>query len=231
MARLDRLATVKEVAQLGAVLGREFAYDLLQAVSPLDEATLQQGLAQSRRGRTALPAGAATAGNLSSSSMPSSRMRPISRCSRAPGSSTTSALPRCWRAQFPETAETQPELLAHHYTEAGLSEQAVGYWQRAGQRAVERSALCGSDQPPHQGTGAAQAPCQTPRAYPAGTDRADHSRPGVDGHKGFAAPEVEQAYARARELCQQVGDTPQLFPVLRGLWVFYIVAGGVPDGA
>ena len=49
--------------------------------------------------------------------------------------------------------------------------------------------------------------------------------------KGYAAPEVEKAYTRARELCQQVGETPQLFPVLWGLWVFYLSAGGVTDGA
>ena len=75
-----------------------------------------------------------------SSSTPSSRKPPISRCSRANGSSTICRPCTCLEQHFPDIAETQPELLAHHYTEAGLPAQAIPYWQRAGQRAVERSA-------------------------------------------------------------------------------------------
>ena len=70
MARLDQLHTAKEVAQLGAVLGREFAYEMLQALTTQDEATVQAGLAQLVGGGTAVPAGAAAAGHLYASSMP-----------------------------------------------------------------------------------------------------------------------------------------------------------------
>jgi class 3 adenylate cyclase len=100
MARLDRLATVKAVAQLGATIGRTFAYELLQVVSPLDEAALQHGLRQlveaelvyQRGGRRRRP---------TRSSMRSSRTRRISRCCGATVSSTTSALRRCWPSGFP----------------------------------------------------------------------------------------------------------------------------------
>ena len=71
--------------------------------------------------------------------------------------------------QFPETKETQPELLAHHYTEAGLIEQAIPYWQQAGERATQRSAYVEAISSPHQGAGGAQDPARHSRARPART--------------------------------------------------------------
>src|SRR4029453_10627575 len=115
----------------------------------------------------------------------------------------------------------QPELLAHHYTEAGLAEQAVGYWQQAGRKATQRSAHVEAIVHLNKGL-------ELLRALPDTLERTQHELvlqtllgPALIVSKSFAAPEVEQAYTRARELCQRVGDTPQLFPVLRGLWVFY----------
>ena len=101
MARLDRLATVKALAQLGATLGREFSYELLQAVAPLDEATLQRGLHAVGGGGVALPAGAAAAGDLPLQACPDPGGGLSVVAARAPGSSTISALPRCWRRSFP----------------------------------------------------------------------------------------------------------------------------------
>jgi predicted ATPase len=139
MARLDRLSTVRELAQLGAVLGREFSYELLQAVAPVDEATLQQGMAQLvnadlvyQRGlpprslyifKHALIQDAAY-----QSLLKSTRQQYHQRIAQV------------LAERFPDITETQPELLAQHYTEAGFVQQAVAYWQRAGQRANERSA-------------------------------------------------------------------------------------------
>ena len=128
-------------------------------------------------------------------------------------------------AQFPETAEVEPELLAHHCTEAGLTEQAVGYWQKAGQRASERSAHVEAVAHLTKGLELLATLPDTP-------ERAQHELgmqttlgPALMTIKGFAAPEVEHAYTRARALCRQVGETPQLFPVLWGLWLFYEVHG------
>ena len=123
--------------------------------------------------------------------------------------------------QFPEIVATQPELLAHHLTEAGHPAQAVGYWQLAGERAVGRSANLEAIS--HLTTGLAVL-----QTLPETADRIQQELllettlgPALMITKGFAAPEVEQAYARARVLCQRVGETPQLFSVLRGLWQFY----------
>jgi predicted ATPase len=125
--------------------------------------------------------------------------------------------------QFPETVETQPELLAHHYTEAGLYTPAVEYWQRAGEGAVQRSAHVEAVH--HLTTG-----LELLHALPESLSRTQHEL-GLQAAlgatlmatKGFSAAEVVQVYARARELCQQVGNTPQLFTVLGGLCHYYTV--------
>jgi len=124
-------------------------------------------------------------------------------------------------AQFPDTKERQPELLAHHYTEAGLREQAIPYWQQAGQHAIARSA--NMEAISHLTTG-----LELLKALPATPERTQQELmlqialgAPLIGAKGFGSAEVGEAYGRARELCQHLGETPQLFPVLWGLWGFY----------
>jgi predicted ATPase len=124
--------------------------------------------------------------------------------------------------RFPEIVETQPEWLAHHYTEAGLAEHAIPYWQRAGEHARDRGAPLEAIS--HVTTGIAllttlpETPARTQQAVTL------HLALGaaLQMAKGFAAPEVEQAYTQAYALCQQVGETPALVPVLYGLWRFYL---------
>ena len=139
MARLDRLATVKALAQLGATLGREFSYDLLQAVSPWDEETLQRGLHQLVEAeflyQQGLPPQATY--TFKHALIQEAAYQSLFRSTRQ---QHHQRIAQVLEERFPETCETQPELLAHHYTEAGLMEPAVRYWQRAGQRAIERSA-------------------------------------------------------------------------------------------
>jgi TOMM system kinase/cyclase fusion protein len=224
MARLDRLATVKSLAQLGATLGREFSYDLLQAVSPWDEATLQRGLHQLvaaeflyQRGlppqATYLFKHALIQEAAYQSLLRSTRQRHHQRIAQV------------LESRFPELGDTQPELLAHHYTEAGLSEQAMGYWQQAGQRAIERSAHVEAVAHLAKGLKVLQTLPDTPERAQQELVLQTTLGPALMATKGFAAPEVERVYARARELCRHMADTPQLFPVLWGLWLFYEVRG------
>ena len=123
--------------------------------------------------------------------------------------------------QFPETAETQPELLAHHYTEAGLIAQAVSYWHKASQRASDRSA--NMEAISHLTAGIALL-----QTLPETSERTQQALTlhlalgaALQMAKGNAAPEVEQAYTQAYALCQQVGETPELVPVLFGLLRYY----------
>jgi predicted ATPase len=131
-------------------------------------------------------------------------------------------------AQFPGIAETQPELLAHHYTEAGCREPAVGYWQRAGERALQRSANVEAIQHLTRGLQVLAALPETPARDQQELDLQMVLGPALVAIKGWAAPEVEQTYTRARALCQQVGETPQLFPALQGLCWFYLTRGALP---
>jgi predicted ATPase len=222
MARLDRLATVREVAQLGATLGRAFAYELLRAVSPQDEATLQHALARLveaellyQRGvppqATYLFKHALIQDAAYQSLLRSTRQRYHQRIAQV------------LEAQFPGMAETQPELLAHHYTEAGLSAQALPYWQRAGQRASERSAHVEAIAHLTRGLEVLQTLPDTPERTQQELVLQTTLGPALLATKGYAAPEVGKVYARAQELCQQIGETPQIFATLYGLYYFHVI--------
>ena len=117
-------------------------------------------------------------------------------------------------AQFQEVVATQPELLAHHLTEGGHPERAVGYWQRAGERAVGRSANLEAISHLTTGLAVLQTLSETPERIQQELLLETTLGPALMITKGFAAPEVEHAYARARALCQRVGETPQLFSIV-----------------
>jgi TOMM system kinase/cyclase fusion protein len=221
MARLDRLATVKGLAQLGATLGREFSYELLQAVAPWDEGTLQRGLQQLVEAEFLYQRGVPPQATyvFKHALIQEAAYQSLLRSTRQ---QYHQHIAQVVEVRFPEVCETQPELLAHHYTEAGVLAQAVPYWQRAGQRALERSANL-------EAVAHLRKALEVLATLPDTLERAQQELdlqtilgPALINTKGQAAPEVLHAYARARQLCQQVGETPQLFRVLRGLWYFYL---------
>jgi len=126
-------------------------------------------------------------------------------------------------ARFPDLCETQPELLAHHYTEAGLIAHATPYWQQAGQRAVQRSAHAEAIAHFRKGLDLLTIVPDSPARARQELSLQVALGPALMVAKGWGAPEVEPVYARARELSQQVEESPELFPVLWGLWRFYFV--------
>jgi class 3 adenylate cyclase len=134
MARLDRLGTAKEIGQLGATLGREFSYELLQAVSPLDDETLQHGLQQLVAAELVYQRGLLPQAHylFKHALIQDTAYQSLLKSTRQ---QYHRQIGQVLEDRFPETIEAQPELLAHHYTEAGLIEQAIPYWQQAGQRA------------------------------------------------------------------------------------------------
>ena len=184
MARLDRLGPAKEVAQIGAAIGREFSHALLAAVARQPEAELQSaldrlvglGCCSGRACRRMRPI---------CSSTHWCRMRPTARCFASRDVRFTPASPKVLESQFAEIAENQPELLARHCTEAGLIEKAANLWGKAGQRSLERSALV-------------EAVEQFKRGSRADRDFARYPRP---------APRANQSSGRAHNVansCQRV---------------------------
>ena len=139
MVRLDQLNRSKEVAQLGAVLGREFAYALLQAIAPQDEETLQAGLAQLVEAELLYQRGRPPRARYlyKHAFIQDAAYASLLRSTRQ---QVHQQVAQVLEARFPAVVETQPELVAQHYTAAGCTEQAVIYWQRAGQHASDRSA-------------------------------------------------------------------------------------------
>jgi predicted ATPase len=222
MARLDRLSAARELAQLGAVLGREFAYDVLQAVAPVDEMMLQHGLAQLVEAELVYQRGLPPRSRylFKHALIQDAAYQSLLKSTRQ---QYHQRIAQVLEARFPDTVETQPELVAQHYTEAGLAEQAVTYWQRAGARALQRSANAEAIAHCHKGLELLSTLPQTPARLQHELAVQITLGPALIATKGNAAPEVEHIYTRARALCQQVGDTPHLFRVLRGLWLFYNV--------
>jgi len=215
MARLDRLASVRLVAQIGAAIGREFPYALLRAVSRLPEDELQASLARlvaselvSGRGtppeavyafKHALVQDAAHA-----SLLRSSRQQLHAQIAEA------------LEIQFPETMENQPELFAQHYAEAGLAEKSVACWGMAGQRSAARSAMV-------------EAAAQLQRGLDQLAllpDTSERKRQELEfwsalgavllAVKGQAAPETGDAFARAQELWEKLGSPTEFLQVPYG---------------
>lgn len=211
MARLDRLAPVREIAQIGATLGREFTYELLKAVSSLNEDSLQQGLRRLVDTELVFQSGVppqarylfkhALVQDTAYQSLLKSRRQQLHQ-----------QVAQVLVEQFPETVETQPELVAHHYTEAGLIEQAIPHWRQAGERAVKRSA--NAEAISHLTKG-----LELVKMLPDTSDRAQQELllqttlgPALIAIKGYGSSEVARSYRRALELCRQIGETPSSIP-------------------
>jgi class 3 adenylate cyclase/predicted ATPase len=219
MARLDQLATAKEVAQFGAVLGREFPYDMLKAVSSQDEATVQDGLARLvaaellyQRGRPprarytfkhALIQDAAYASLL-----------------RSTRQQVHQQVAQLLEARFPEIVETQPEVVAQHYTAAGCTEPAVRYWRRAGQQASDRSAYAEARQHLTAGLEVLTTVPETPARHQHELELLTALAVVLGVTKGQAAPELEPVLTQAGALAQQVGEASQHVAVLHTLYRF-----------
>jgi predicted ATPase len=222
MARLDRLGAAKQVAQLGATIGREFSHTLLQAVAPVEEGVLQRGLAQLLDAELLYQRGVPPQARyrfkhalIQETAYQSLLTRSRQQVHRQ--------IAQVLEAQEPETTTRHPEILAQHYMAAGLPAQALPYWQQAGQRAVERSAS--PEALAHLQHGLAAL-----AALPDSRERRQQEfqlhaalGPVCMAVYGHAAPEVKQAYGRALELSQELQDTPALFPVLAGLAKFSIM--------
>jgi predicted ATPase len=224
-ARIDHLPpTAKRVLHLAAVLGKDVPLALLEAMAALPPPTLLQGLQHLQAAEFLalthlLPAPAYT--------FKHALTQEVAYTSLLPGTRQAyhQRLAEVLTTQCPDLGASQPELVAHHSMEAGLQAQAVGYWHQADQYAVQRSAHVEAIQHFTRGLEALAALPGTP----AHTEHELRLRMALGASlmttQGFASPEAADAYARAYELCQALGESPWLLPVLQGLWRWYFVRG------
>jgi predicted ATPase/DNA-binding winged helix-turn-helix (wHTH) protein len=220
-ARIDRLPPAeKRLLQTAAVLGTDVPVPLLHAVTTQPEAALHASLEHLQAAEFLYETRVGPAlvytfkhaltQEVAYQSLLISTRQQLHQC-----------IAQVVEAQFPDLAEAQPELLAQHYTEAGLHTHAVGYWQKAGEKAIQRSAYMEAISHFTKGVEVLEALPGTPERIQRELALYIALGGALQATKGWAAPEVEHAYARARELCQQAGDTPQLAAVLGGLAAFY----------
>ena len=230
MARLDRLGPAKEVAQIGAAIGREFAQSLLSAVVRKPEAELNSALDR------LIPAGLLFRQGVSPHATFLFKHALVQDAAygtllREPRRALHARVAEALERQFPEVAESQPELLARHCTEAGLIEKAAGLWGKAGQRSLERSALIEAvDQLTRALDQMANLPTTTKLRSEEIKLQVALITPLLH-IKGYAAPETQAAAEQARlliEHAEALGEPPEdpllLFSVLYGVWTSNYVA-------
>jgi class 3 adenylate cyclase/predicted ATPase len=221
MARVDSLPEgAKKVLQIGSVIGREFGHKLIKEVSELPEIEMLSTLSILKESELIYESGiypqshyifkhALTQNTVYKSLMKSTRQKYHRNIAQV------------LEESFPEIAEMQPELLSLHFTEAGFVEQAIPYCHRAGEISIRRSANLEAVEHMTKGLNLITALPETQERMEQELNLRIALGTPLIAVKGWAAPEVEQVYVRARELCQQVGDPQQHFSVLRGLWHFY----------
>jgi len=215
MARLDRAPRLREVAQLGSVLGREFAYDMISALAGLEEQMLQSGLGQ------------LVVDELLYQSGRPPRSRYLFKHGLIQDAAYQSLLKRTRQQyheraarlledRFLEVASTQPELVAHHYTEANCPGRAIAYWYKAGMAAAGKSANLEAVDQFHRGLALV-------KALTDGRERAERELdlqmalgPALVATKSYSHPDVGRTYAGGWELCQQLEDDTRGFTTLRG---------------
>jgi len=228
LARLDRLAPIREIAQIGACIGREFSYELLAAVSPLKGVGLDEALEQltktglvSRRG---IPPNAIYI--FKHALVQDAAYDSLLKSKRA---QLHTHIAQVLEKDFSDTVANEPELLAHHFTRAGFTKQAISYWHLAAKRAGGRLAyaeaiayfrrgieLVGT-QPDATDVAALELGLQIGLGY------------AFIPTKGYTALESLRAFTRAQALCEQVGETGPLFDALLGLQAFSLVRGEIPS--
>ncbi len=226
MARLDRFAAVKEVAQIGACIGRIFQHRLLSAVTGYDDAQLEGILQQLEESelvfRRGVPPEAsytfkhALVQDTAYESLLKSRRQQIH-----------AVIASELEVQFPEIAEAEPETLAHHYAAAGLPQQAVAFWLKAGQQALERSAH--PEAIANLGKGLELVACLPDSQGRLRQEIKLQTALGVTmiSTRGFASPEVLQAFSKARTLSEKLGDRDQLFVALCGEASYLLISGNL----
>jgi class 3 adenylate cyclase/tetratricopeptide (TPR) repeat protein len=222
LARLDRLAPTREVAQIGAALGRSFPHELIGAVAQMPQHKLDDALQQLvsaelifRRGT---PPDAeytfkhALVQDAAYSTLLRSRRQHIH-----------ARIATTLQSQFPEIAAAQPELMAQHCGEAGLNDKAVGYWLKAGQQAAARSAMAEAVAQLQKGLDLLSSLPNNSWRQQQELDLQVALGPALMVTKGYASRDVGETYARASALAEQFDRTDYLVPLLYGQWAYHLV--------
>jgi class 3 adenylate cyclase/predicted ATPase len=224
VARLDRLSSVKEVAQVGAAIGREFSYNLLKAVSRTSESDLKNALGKLVGAELVFARGEPPAASyvFKHALVQEAAYETLLKSNRH---QLHGRIAKALEDSFSEVTDTQPEILAHHYTEAGLSETAIKWWDKAGDLAIRRSANVEAVRHFSRAIKLLQISSE-----PRGRDSSELAmRIKMSGPliatRGYVTQALADNYERAWELCNKLQQDESAFPVMYGQWVIPYVRG------
>jgi class 3 adenylate cyclase/tetratricopeptide (TPR) repeat protein len=217
MARLDRLGDAKEIAQIGAAIGREFSYELLAAVAQRDAAELHTAIARLTHSGLVFAKGTLPHVDylFKHALVQDAAYDTMLRTTRQ---KLHQRIVEALEDAFVETKEVRPELLAHHCTEAGLIEKAIGYWLKAGHRALMRSNMVEALTRLGKGLSLIERLPESPWCHQ--QELALHIARGkaLIATKGYAVKVTGETFTRARELCDLLNQSSLLVAVLHGQW-------------
>ena len=226
IARLDRLAPVREVAQIGACIGREFAYELLAAVSQLKGKQLEEALEQVTKTGLVFRRGTPPEATYTfkHALVQDAAYDSLLKSKRA---QLHAQIAKVLEEDFSDRIANEPELLAHHLSAAGAAAAAIPHWHKAGQRASQRLAYTEAIAYFQRGIELAHSLPDSPEV--AGLEVGLQLGLGYAylPTKGYTAPESLKAFTRAQALCKQAGASKSIFDALRGLWLFELIRGEV----
>ena len=225
MARLDRLGpAAKRVAQIGAAIGREFSYELAAAVGEFAEETFQEALQR-----------LVDAGLVFQRGMPPTAEYMFKHALvqdaaygtllRGPRRQLHARIAEALETHSPEMMDSQPELFAQHYAEAGLVEKSIAYWGKAGRRSAARSAMAEAAAQFQKGLDQLALLPDTLERQRQELELRSALGAVLIAVKGFAAPETGQAYARARELWEKLGSPAEFLHLPYGQSFYHVVRG------
>jgi class 3 adenylate cyclase/predicted ATPase len=231
LARLDRLGPAREVAQVGSVLGRGFSYGLLRTLAGMADAALQAALEQLAEADILLVQGVppdsdyrfkhALIQDAAYENLLKSRRQVLHR-----------RVAETLRDRFPDTAAAEPEVLAHHFTRAGLTDAAIEWWSKAGDQALRRSAF--QEAISHLGKAIEMADKTGEGTSAAATASASANQrlklqtdlgKALMWSRGFETEEWKAAFVRARDLAAAIDNPTERFTVYYGLWLGNLVRG------
>jgi len=227
-ARLDRLKIGKTIAQIAAVIGREFSYDILAAIVPFVRDQLLQGLDELTRSEILYVSGT---GSSSTYSFKHSLLHEAAYQTllRAKRKQYHRQIARAYLDDFPQLVETQPEVVAHHFEMAGLPHDAAHYWFLAGKRAREQSAYLEAAVDFRKALRQVETLAPSPDRLKEEIKITVALGSALIATRGYAAPEVQATYSRANELCAKGGNARELLSSLAGLLTYYQVHGPLSE--
>jgi serine/threonine protein kinase/tetratricopeptide (TPR) repeat protein len=222
LSRLDRMPGVKDVAQVGATIGREFSLDLIKAVSTLDEAALRHQLGRLVEAEILFEKGRGSRSNylFKHALIQDAAYQSMLKAKRQ---QVHERIARVLELEFSEVVQSQPELLAHHYSSAGLASQAIGYWREAGRRSQSRSSHAEAVGHFTRGLEQVSLLAESPARDAIELDFQANLSVSLIASRGYASPDLESVHARARDLAERIGDSSTLFRIIWGMWALRLL--------